>query len=166
MLKKLMMISVSVLALQVSAFAQNIVPAPDHFPFEIDDVATAQAPWKVGEETSKARCIDEQSGCFRVFWGVTPQGQRVLQEFYNDGKTPLTDIFLLKKTLSWDDIRNLDEQGNAVLILDSNLTARYTNGSKYVELIMGKDEVQMSQWDEDGKLIESMTLPLPAIEQE
>lgn len=155
-MKKWFVILLSALLLQQGVVFAQEAPA---LPFEIDTVATAQAPWKVGEVTSSARCSLEQEGCYRIFLGVTAKGQTVLQEFYSEGKAELTDPFLVKSEISWEEIRELDKVKNPLEILDSNLVARYPAGAKYVEIILdGKGGAYMVKWTEDGEMIQEKTV--------
>jgi len=151
--------------------------------FPIDPVATAEAPWKVGERISDAVCPKPVNvECYRVFLGVTPDGHKVAQEFYAGGEHKATDPFLIRPAVSWDGMTRLQDVENPLEILGSNLTAWYLDGSKALEWVKKSDNdfevtvwrengpkeiylhvvdneaVKVITWDEDGKVLEEIEL--------
>ncbi|MGL4666671.1 MAG: hypothetical protein ACRCWR_01925 [Saezia sp.] len=123
-------------------------------PFAIDAAATAKAPWKAGEVIADSiSCpVKQEQGCYRVFLGVTHDGHKVLQEFYNEGKLKATDPFLIKPTVEWKNIEQMDEVDNPLDILDSNLKAWYPAGTKHLEWVKNDaGHYQVTMWHESGK---------------
>jgi len=122
-------------------------------PFEIDPVATAEAPWAVGERIPDAMCsAPESRKCYRVFLGVTPDGHKVVQEFYA-GDEVFSDPFLIKPTVDWDGIRALGYTVPYVQAVDGRLTYWFPNGAKFAELVKNGDEtLEVTMWHENGQV--------------
>ncbi|MGL4668572.1 MAG: hypothetical protein ACRCWR_11675, partial [Saezia sp.] len=85
-----------------SAASEN-VPA-----YEIDEQATAQAPWKVGEVIAQdCKSRFEVVMIERRFVGVTYESKFVVQDFYQSSGKKLTDPFVMIErdavgVLDWD----------------------------------------------------------------
>lgn len=65
-----------------TAYAQN-----DTLPYQIDEQATARAPWNVGDIVAKGEVLSGVFGnskVYRKFIGITNKGYFVVQDFYQE----------------------------------------------------------------------------------
>lgn len=148
-MKKLLITLFSILILAgCSTIEENALP------YKIDRIATASAPWKLGEKILEEECIFDAiySECYRVFLGVMESGQVLVQEFYlNDLKA--TDPFFVQSIHA------------AKLPLGSGLMASkvdgvfivwHDNGQKWLEGNMqnGEKDGIWTYWNMDGQKAE------------
>lgn len=121
---------------------------------EIDEQATAQAPWKAGEVVPYS---DELASLgwlgtykvYRVFLGVTPQGYYVIQEFYADNNAKLTDPYVVRNA------HDVERKGYDLLgVAEGRYIAWHSNGQKYMEaqVIEGRQEGEWKYWYNSGQL--------------
>lgn len=116
--------------------------------YEIDPVATAKAPWKVGErivEEGRFECLDLDY--YREFLGVTQSGLALVQDFYLTGEK-FTNPFLMTVT---DDEGNT--QDSCPKDIEGNYVQWYKNGQKKGEVNFenGKQKGLMIAWYENGQ---------------
>lgn len=120
----------------------------------IDQQATAQAPWKAGEMVPYSNRLarlgwlgDYQA--YRVFLGVTPQGYYVIQNFYADNDTKLTDPYVVRNARDVEQ-RSYDSRDMAV---EGLYVVWYSNGRKYMEgrAVNGKEEGEWRLWHSNGQ---------------
>lgn len=116
--------------------------------YEIDPVATANAPWKVGEKIIKeGSCLGEKN--YRKFLGVTQSGLALVQNFYSSGKK-FTNPFLIP-------VRNADKNTEDLCMrgMEGDYTVWYENGQKALECRY-KDMEPFGLcrfWDKKGNLV-------------
>lgn len=119
--------------------------------YSIDEWATDNAPWKVGEKIiEEEKCYDGK-WCYREFLGITKSGQIVVQQFYRSRSAPkLTDPFLVNL------LQAAEMPFNSELFMtgiDGKFVAWYSNGQKMNEWvnINGQPDGLMAAWHENGK---------------
>jgi len=124
---------------------------------EIDKQATIRAPWPVGEKipgsdtyVNRASCLG-QHNVYRVFWGVTPQGYYVVQDFYADNNVKLTDPYVVRT------VRDVEQESYYApggMAVEGLYTVWYRDGQKYSEVLMvnGKRSGWEMQWSEGGQI--------------
>lgn len=150
---------------------------------KIDPAATSAAPWEVGEKIATVGCSFLTHACYRTFQGITPEGYRVVQDFYEDGQKA-TDPFLINTTV---ELEKLGVIGQSPALRDTVIgtyTIWYPSGEKYGEILMNEDrsytitawftngtmsgKIQLSpndttlvyqEWDNEGNLIVNKTTP-------
>lgn len=116
--------------------------------YEIVPVATAKAPWKVGErivEEGRFECLDLDY--YREFLGVTQSGLALVQDFYLTGEK-FTNPFLMTVT---DDEGNT--QDSCPKDIEGNYVQWYKNGQKKGEVNFenGRKEGLSTTWYDNGQ---------------
>lgn len=111
--------------------------------YEIDSVATANAPWKVGEVVYAAtfdpqhpdreqRLIAAMMGVTKkvngtsVFMGVTKEGFYVLQDYHENGEVVGIPTLVLN-------LQNADGTGIDVGLQHGRISSKHSNGEKWLE---------------------------------
>lgn len=138
MMKKLLLALLSVFCI-ISTYAQEAIS------YEIDEEATANVPFKIGDRILE----DEDCGgkqCYLIFLGVTKTGQFLVQSFYLSG-CKYTDPVLIY------DIDSSMPIGNSNKLSEGKLIFWYENGQKKSETryIDGKLEGGFTEWYENGR---------------
>lgn len=174
--------------LLIALFGVLMLMGCAHSTYKIDPVATANAPWEIGEVILERPFIidNKPAPVHRVFLGMTSEGYYVVQEFYTLTDTKRTEPFVLMDRFDVNGLLGVyDTPGN--WRISSQYVAYHPNGQKMIELF-SKDgvfygmsaawhengQVRMSgevkgyanvgiwrEWDEEGNLIEETDYGLP-----
>ena len=133
----------------------GLVSAKSINSIEIDEKATAQAPWKVGEKIPDTEIQTNLmklsfQNVYRVFLGVTPKGYYVVQDFYADNQKKLTDPYVVRTK---EDVVTEEYLSDNVKV-EGMFTAWYPEGQKYYQVIKvdGKSEGYETVWHRSGRL--------------
>lgn len=116
--------------------------------FEIDSVATANSPWKMGEKVDEFRCYytsSERGLCYTIFLGVTVNNNIVLQRFFPSGKK-LSNPYTL--------IPNITDFKHNHKNMDGAYIEWYENGQQAAERYFekGKNTGHWIQWYKSGQI--------------
>ena len=132
------------------AFAQNSEP-----PYQIDEQATTQAPWKVGSVIDEFTLSylsqkENEQTLSRKFIGITTKGYFAVQDFYMPSNRPYTASFVITQR-SWAD--NLQPVYYHNTPVDGPLIAWHENGQKSLETYYqdGKTQGLWTRWHENGQ---------------
>ena len=133
----------------------GLVSAKSINSIEIDEKATAQAPWKIGEKIQNSefqanlKSLDFQN-VYRVFLGVTPKSYYVVQDFYADNHQKLTDPYVVKTK---EDVVT-EEYLSDDMQVEGIFTVWYPEGKKYYEVkkVNGKAEGRWIFLHRNGRL--------------
>ena len=135
-------------------------PTTENALYEIDPIATAKAPWSVGERIGPVSCLyPEMRGlnpiprpCYRVFEGVTRQGFRIIQDFYADG-SKASELYLVHPTVSFSDIADSRDYTSYIDVLYGAYKGWYPNGSIFIEFVVDdRYSGIVRRWHENGKM--------------
>ena len=124
---------------------------------EIDEKATAQAPWKEGKEVPNTRTDNADLGflgrhdVYRIFLGITPKGYYLVQDFYVELNRKYTNPYLVRS------INDVEEGGYFAndITIEGEYITWYLNGEKAfdVKFINGKKEGVRRIWYNNGQLL-------------
>lgn len=116
-----------------------------------------QAPFDLGEVIAEGRDV------YREFWGMTPEGYFIVQDFYRVGKIKRTDPFImvnLAEAKTWIlDEGTVAQQYEALVRSNVGFEGAYvqwhTNGSKAIEGFFENrlPQKQWALWYENGQLM-------------
>lgn len=125
------------------AYAQT-----DEVPYQINEQATAQAPWKPGSIVAQTtNGTPEEPLIYRKFLGITDQGYYVVQDFYKGSNHKQTEPFVIM-------------QLSEVTVFKSNTPSIqgiyvqwYDNGQKWVygQYQDGKEQGLWTWWYDNGR---------------
>ncbi|WP_339802471.1 toxin-antitoxin system YwqK family antitoxin [Saezia sanguinis] len=122
-------------------------------PYEIDTVATANAPWKVNELISVNEDASNHSYEVR-FLGVTTQGSCIIQEFHSSNALKATDPYLVN--LPIDMLKEYSRNGTAgrESPIEGYLVEYRDDGSKFRETRYknGLRYGEIKVWHSNGQL--------------
>lgn len=148
------------------------VYAQETLSYEIDEEATAKAPWRVGERvvTDEVCLWDVKKGCYIEFLGVTNTGDFLMQQFYKNGDRSFAPFFLIFEdeliipvsyqkghssgaVIYWHD--NWQKAREYYLTddqIDGHYRVWFRSGKKQTEATFanGKPEGLVQQWYESG----------------
>lgn len=122
---------------------------------EIDPVATAKAPWKVGDKavvySSCPSIFANYDTCYAIFLGITKKGNALLQDYYETGEK-LTAPY--EYPFEIELIRNPDTRKFNTVHPEGLWLRYYKNGKKMDEVnyINGQINGFSRQWYENGQL--------------
>lgn len=125
------------------------------FPFQVDSIATAKAPWKVGDQvviySNCPTIIANSDICYAVFLGITAKGNALLQDHYDTGEK-LSDPY--EYPFDIDLIQNPDSAKFNSFHHEGLLTRYYQNGQKMVQSTYtnGQRNGFTRLWYENGQL--------------
>lgn len=129
------------------AYAQT-----NEMPYQIDEQATAQAPWKVGDIIADGTMYvasNIPSNVYRKFLGVTNRSYFVVQDFYQESHNKVTDPYVI---VQQDVVADIMES-HRIQPFDGMLIFWYENGSKMREAHYhnGKRQGTWTLWHENGQ---------------
>lgn len=141
-MKKILTIAFCALTL-LSAKAANI---------SIDPQATHKSPFQAGEKINTMNCGDSPLTCYRLFQGLTTEGYRILQDFYENGEKA-TDPFLIHSTVPFSDLAIISDSTNFIDTLVDSYKAWYPDGTLNTEIIItGPGQGILRFWYPNGQL--------------
>lgn len=124
--------------------------------YAIDPVATANAPWAIGEVAIYSDECNIVAGCYTIFLGATKDdGFNLIQDYYNSGKK-LSDPYWVEVL-----VYPLNERF-AVATCNRMQRFYYENGGKWLEMVYENEALAaFSAWDENGNLITETDFGFP-----
>lgn len=121
------------------------------FEIQIDTQATASAPWKVGDTIVTLPCNELANTCYRTFLGLTSQGYRVVQDFYENGQKA-TDPFLIRPNIAFSSLSEVNSTTAFMDALYGNYKSWYPSGAKNSEINVNHTGAgNIKVWYENGQ---------------
>lgn len=127
---------------------------------QIDEQATALAPWKPGEIVAEEPVFFDLvfggKNLYRTFLGITGQGYFVVQDFYADSQREFSSPFVLMHQESVDNMDLLKYEytsSNIPDVFDGTVTAWYENGQKMLQVSYheGQRQGPVAKWHSNGE---------------
>lgn len=121
--------------------------------YQIDEQATAQAPWKAGEVIAEGTSFYRPFSIYRKFTGVTDKGYFVVQDFYTDNDKKFTDPMVIMDQKWVDNITLPTCLSDISNVCDGVMVIWYSNGQKQFEgnTREGTPQGHFTQWYENGQ---------------